>query len=193
MWENWHLLWNLEVVIWEIFLVCCMKLLSSVKIVFFLIEMTSFICHIVHCKDGPYPSSMQGNKIHNAQVLLTAKPGPLPAPSACILGEFCETALMSWSPSDRMVRSELVFSPFCAEPRHPGWSIPVPEEVALQPSRRWDLCWPWEPSALPAAPEHSRAFNTLSSASWQILNEEISLQMALVSENLFRASGGSCH
>lgn len=126
MWENWHLLWNLEVVIWEIFLVCCMKLLSSVKIVFFKIDMTSFICHIVHCKDGPYPSSIQGNKIHSAQVLLTAKPGPLPAPSACILGEFCETALMSWSPSDRMVRSELVFSPFCAEPRHPGWSIPVP-------------------------------------------------------------------
>lgn len=61
----------------------------------FFIEMTSFICHIVHCKDGPYPSLIQGNKVHSAQVLLTAKPGPLPAPSACILGEFCETALMS--------------------------------------------------------------------------------------------------
>lgn len=95
------------------------------KILFF-IEMTSFICHIVHCKDGPYRSLIQGNKIHNAQVLLTAKPGPLPAPFACILGEFCETALMSRSPSDRMVRSGLVFSPFRAEPRHAGWSIPVP-------------------------------------------------------------------
>lgn len=34
---------------------------------------------------------------------------------------------------------------------------------------------------------------TLASASWQILNREISLQVALVSENLFRASRGSCH
>lgn len=64
-----------------------------------------------------------------------------------------------------------------------------PGGVALQPNCHWDLCRPWEPSTLPAASEHSRAFNTLASASWQILNEKISLQVALVSKNLFRASG----
>lgn len=59
--------------------------------------------------------------------------------------------------------------------------------------RRWDPWWPWEPSAPPAVSEHSRLFHTRLSASWQILNEEISLQVALVSENSYRASGGWRH
>lgn len=128
MWENWHLLWNLEVVIREIFLVCCMKLLSSVNLKaksYFLLKWHLLYVILYIVKMGLIHHWSRVTK-YTIQVLLAAKPGPLPAPFACILGEFCEMALMSRSPSDRMVRSGLVFSPFRAEPRHAGWSIPVP-------------------------------------------------------------------
>lgn len=61
---------------------------------------------------------IQGNKMHSARVPVTAL--------ACTLGGFCETAPMSWSPCERMVRSEPVFSPFSAEPGRAGCSIPLP-------------------------------------------------------------------
>lgn len=57
------------------------KILFLLKVTLYMVKMglTHLLIH-----------SLQGDKIPSAQVLVAAEPGALPAPFACILGEFCE-------------------------------------------------------------------------------------------------------
>lgn len=130
--------------------------------------------------------------IHRAWVPLTDKPGALPAPFACILGDLCETALMPWSPCERMARSELVFSPFSPDPRQAGCSIRgrgrcrcsrAAAETSAGRAAKGSSC---SGTAFPGLPYTGLCWLTHSERGDKP-------QEASVSKNLYRASGASCY